>query len=264
MKRILCLSLAALCLTLSGCSLLEGDFSQVEPHTDRYWESAAGDILRAESYQDLVNTILMLIEQQEPSGVVRLYLTDVDYSTAWDMVQDACAEVRGETAIGSYSLYSLDFSVEELRNSYYEVALLPTYRRTQADIDAIVETSSSSAIYDMVLLAWKKGEDRLTVRYTYLSEDESLLAENILLLQQELEGTPVDADGSGEDAGEAPAPIPWEIYFYPPGGDSSIVEIYFHPGGAAEDTADQKTDGLPAGEDASPAMDAAPPERSGN
>ena len=104
LKRILCLSLAAACLLLGGCSLLEGEASQVEPHTDRYWESAADDILRAESYQDLVNTILLLVEDQEESGVIRLYLSDVDYATAWSMVSDACTEVRTETAMGSYSL----------------------------------------------------------------------------------------------------------------------------------------------------------------
>ena len=228
MKRIVCLPLAALCLFLSACSLLEGNYSQVEPHADRYWESAADDILRAESYQDLVNTILLLIEQQEPSGVIRLYLTDVDYGTAWNMVKDACTEVRDETAIGSYSLRSLDFSVEELRDSYYEVALLPSYRRTQEDIDSIVETSSSSAIYEMILMAWEKGEDRLTVRYTYPSEDEATLTENILLLQQELEV------GVVEEGAEPPAVTPWEIYFYPPGGDSSIIEIFFHPEEAAD------------------------------
>ena len=234
MKRILLPLLAALCLVLSGCSLLEGDFSQVEPHADRYWESAADDILRAESYQDLVNTILLLIEQQESSGVVRLYLSDVTYETAWDMVERACTEVREETAIGSYSLHSLDFSVEELRDSYYQVSLQPAYRRTQEDIDSVVETSSSSAIYDMVLMAWQKGEDRLTVRYTYLAEDEATLAANILLLQQELEGA--QAAGDGEETGQtSPGLTPWEIYFYPPGGDSSIVEIFFHPQ-AREDT----------------------------
>ena len=242
MKRILSLLLAALCLPLAGCSLLEGDFSQVEPHADRYWESAADDILRATSYQDLVNTILLLIEGQESSGVIRLYLSDVTYGTAWEMVQRACREVREETAIGSYSLQSLNFSVEELRDSYYQVSLLPVYRRTQEDIDSIVETSSSSAIYDMVLLAWQRGESRLTVRYTYLSEDEATLAENILLLQQELEGTPPEntaeegaeseaPEGEDPEGEENPQPdlTPWEIHFYPPGGDSSIVEIFFHP-----------------------------------
>ena len=201
MRRLLCLPLAALCLCLTACaSLLEGEYSQVEPHADRYWESSADDILRAGSYQDLVNTILLLIEGQEPSGVVRLYLTDVTYTDAWDMVRTACAEVREETAIGSYSLHALNFSMEELRDSYYEVSLLPVYRRTQADIDSIVETSSSSAIYDMVLVAWERGEDRLTVRYTYLAEDEATLAENILLLQRELEGAGAEGDAPADPA----------------------------------------------------------------
>ena len=224
-RRRISLMLAALCLalSLSACSLLEGEYSQVEPHADRYWESAADDILRAESYQDLVNIILLLIEGQEPSGVVRLYLTDVSYSDAWDLVEQACDEVREETPVGSYSLHALDFSVEELRDSYYQVALQPVYRRTKEELESIVETSSSSAIYDMVLLAWERGEEQLTVRYTYASEDELTLTENILLLQQELEV------GVVEEGETPPDIVPWEIHFYPPDGDSSIIEIFFHP-----------------------------------
>ena len=255
LKKLSCLPLAALCLVLSACSaLLEGEQSRVEPHADRYWESAADDIMRAESYQDLVNALLLLIEEQEPSGVVRLYLSDVSYAQAWDTVRTACAEVREETAVGSYSLHALDFRVEELRDSYYEVSLQPVYRRTAEDLERMVEISSSSAIYDMVLLAWQRGEEGLTVRYTYLSEDESVLAENILLLQQELEGgaaaggaeeppreTAEEGEGSlppEEPAGEGPEEteeepeadlVPWEIHFYPPGGESSIIEIFFHP-----------------------------------
>ena len=240
MKRIACLPLAALCLALSACSsLLEGNYSQVEPHADRYWESAADDILRAGSYQDLVNTILLLIEGQEPSGVVRLYLTDESYDQALDMVRRACAEVREETATGSYCLHSMDYSVEELRDSYYEVFLLPIYRRTRADIDSILEISSSSAIYDLALLAWERGEERLTVRYTYRSEDEAALRDNILLLQQELEGGGAEPSGEGgppdeEGEGTASPLVPWEIYFYPPGGESAIIEIFFHPQGSVE------------------------------
>ena len=261
MKRIGCVALAALCLLLSACSLLEGDVSQVEPHADRYWESAADDILRAESYQDLVNIILLLIEDQEPSGVIRLYLSDVTYSTAWETVRQACSEVREETAIGSYSLHALNFSVEELRDSYYQVSLLPIYRRTQADIDSMVETSSSGAIYDMVLMAWKRGEERLTVRYTYLSEDEATLAENILLLQQELEGggaeappeAPSQSDGAeGEETQQTPL-TPWEIYFYPPGGESSIVEIFFHSQGEQQAPAEPGGEESGQGEGGEPA-----------
>ena len=46
--------------------------------------------------------------------------------------------------------------------------------------------------------SWENGQDRLTVRYTYLSEDESVLAENILLLQQELERKGLSYDAKVE------------------------------------------------------------------
>ena len=63
-KRILPI-LMALCLLCTGCaSLLERSYSSVEPYTDRFWDSTAEDTLKAASYQDLVNSLLMLIEQR--------------------------------------------------------------------------------------------------------------------------------------------------------------------------------------------------------
>ena len=70
-KRILVLALAG-CLLLSGCaSLLERSYSVVEPYADRYWDASAEDTLRAESYQDLVNTLLLLVEQHADTGLLR-------------------------------------------------------------------------------------------------------------------------------------------------------------------------------------------------
>ena len=108
-KRWLCLILATVMLfglLLSGCSLERG-YSSVEPHENRYWESNDNDILRAESYQDFVNAILLLVEQHEETGTIRLYLSDVDYSTALTLVKNACTEVREDTATGSYCLETL-------------------------------------------------------------------------------------------------------------------------------------------------------------
>ena len=67
-------------LLLTGCnSLLEQDYGSVEPHANRYWEESAGsDILRAESDQDLLNTLMLLVKEHRDSGTLRLYLTDVD------------------------------------------------------------------------------------------------------------------------------------------------------------------------------------------
>lgn len=239
-KRLVCL--AAALLLLSGCSL-EREYSVVEPHENQYWESTAEDILRAESYQDFVNASLLLVEQHEDQGTIRLYLTDVDYADAFTMVKNACAEVRLETAIGSYSLEALDFDMQELRNSYYQVGLLPVYRRTAEEMAAIVETASSSAIYELLLQAWKQGADRLTVRYAYLAEERESLLENIRQLQWELEtgqGRFLDGESGGEaesepaEVSEIPEElpegyVPWEVFLYPPEGDSSIIEIILRP-----------------------------------
>ena len=66
--------LLAVCLSLSGCaSLLERSYSVVEPYTDRYRDSGGEDALRAESYQDLVNSLMMLVEQRAEVGTIRCY-----------------------------------------------------------------------------------------------------------------------------------------------------------------------------------------------
>ena len=238
-KRLVCL--AAALLLLSGCSL-EREYSVVEPHENQYWESTAEDILRAESYQDFVNASLLLVEQHENQGTIRLYLTDVDYADAFTMVKNACAEVRLETAIGSYSLEALDFDMQELRNSYYQVGLLPVYRRTAEEMAAIVETASSSAIYELLLQAWEQGADRLTVRYAYLAEERESLLENIRQLQWELETGQRLWEDQGGEGGAEPTEVPeipeelpegyvpWEVSLYPPEGDSSIIEIILRPG----------------------------------
>lgn len=238
--RGICLLLAAACLLLSGCSLERG-YSSVEPHENRYWESNDNDILRAESYQDFVNAILLLVEQHEETGTIRLYLSDVDYSTALTLVKNACTEVREDTATGSYCLETLDFDMEELRDSYYQVQLLPEYRRTAEDLEAIVETASSSAIYELLIAAYEEGRPSLTVRYAYLAEERETLLANILQLQLELEGVEAPPEEAGEQAPvEEGAEIlpqrqlpegraPWEIHLYPPEGDSSIIEIFLQP-----------------------------------
>ena len=72
MKKRMAVSFLAVCLLLSGCaSLLERSYSVVEPYADRYWDASAEDTLRVENYQDLVNSLLMLIEERAEDGVIR-------------------------------------------------------------------------------------------------------------------------------------------------------------------------------------------------
>lgn len=73
-KTVLAAVLAALTLLLSGCgSLLERDYSVVRPHSSTYYESEDRSVLRAESYQDLVNDLLLLLTGGAKEGTVWLY-----------------------------------------------------------------------------------------------------------------------------------------------------------------------------------------------
>ena len=101
MKKRMAVSFLAVCLLLSGCaSLLERSYSVVEPYADRYWDASAEDTLRVENYQDLVNSLLMLIEERAEDGVIRYY-TEGD---AYGLAQQATKEVKEETMLGSYLL----------------------------------------------------------------------------------------------------------------------------------------------------------------
>ena len=72
MVRIIA-ALLSLCL-LTGCaSLLEREYSTVEPHSSKFWESEAAGTLRAENYQDIVNDLLLAIGQHRESVTLRLY-----------------------------------------------------------------------------------------------------------------------------------------------------------------------------------------------
>ena len=92
---------AAVCLLLTGCaSLLEREYSTVEPHVSKFWESEAAGTLRAESYQDIVNDLLILIGQHTESATVRLY-NYRDEITVADTLEMAAAEIQQETPLGA-------------------------------------------------------------------------------------------------------------------------------------------------------------------
>lgn len=71
-KTLLAALLAALMLVCTGCaSFLERDYSVVQPHSSTYYESEDRSVLRAESYQDLVNDLMLLLTGgagRAPSG----------------------------------------------------------------------------------------------------------------------------------------------------------------------------------------------------
>ena len=73
-KTLLAALLAALMLVCTGCaSFLERDYSVVQPHSSTYYESEDRSVLRAESYQDLVNDLMLLLTGGAREGTIWLY-----------------------------------------------------------------------------------------------------------------------------------------------------------------------------------------------
>ena len=189
-KRILLLA-AALCLLCSGCGggLLEREWSSVTPHSAGYWENGDKDTLRADSYQDAVNAILMLVANHAERGVVRCYFGSVaEYA---ELAAEACNEVQQETDLGAYLLDYITYAGTDERG-FYELSLSFGYRRTA-----------------------EEGADRLVVRVSYLSTDRAGVEQMVRDVQEEKDG--------GRNAGILAAP--WQVSFYPDTDEPGIVEI---------------------------------------
>lgn len=159
--RAVCLLLTA-CL-LTGCSrLLERSYHSVTPYADRYWDSSAEDTLRVDSYQDLVNSLMMLVEQRAEEGVIRCYGEAGEYREA----MAAREEVRRETTLGSYLLRDLWITYES-GVSYSTATCSMSYREDAEDVASIMTLSDSQSLVDLLRLTVREEREKLTARFSY-------------------------------------------------------------------------------------------------
>ena len=157
---------------LTGCAmLLERSYSVVEPYADRYWDSSAEDTLRVENYQDLVTSLLMLIEERAEEGVIRCYGETGEFR----QVTAAQAEVRRETTLGAYLLKDLRFSSES-GNGYSTITFQMTYREDAEDLDTIMTLSDTQSLVDLLRLAVREELEKQTAHFTYDTPREDVLA----------------------------------------------------------------------------------------
>lgn len=165
-----CLTVST-CL-LSGCAgLLERSYSVLEPYADRYWDSSAEDTLRAESYQDLVNSMLLLIEQHAEEGVIRCYGEVGEYPKALA----ARSEVQRETKLGSYLLKNFQLSFEEGVN-YNTLTCKIIYRDDAEDVDSLMTLSDTQSLVDLLRLAVREEHEKLTALFAYDTPREDVIA----------------------------------------------------------------------------------------
>lgn len=236
-----------LCLLLTGCAaLLERSYSVVEPYSDRYWDSTAEDTLRAENHQDLVNSLLMLVEERAEEGTIRCYGAANSYLQA----KSACREVSEETALGSYLLSSLTFAYEN-SVGYSSLTCRMSYREDAEDPANLMTLSDSQSLVDLLRLAVREELEKQTARFPYntpreevtgaverlwqeLQEDANPPEEPVMAPQEVPESAPEGEEDAVLDEAEpamAPEipPCPWEIRFYPDAAATEIVEVLLAP-----------------------------------
>ena len=259
-RRILPLFLS-LCL-LTGCSsLLEREYSNVEPHSSKFWESEAAGTLRAENYQDIVNDLLILIGQHTESATVRLYNYQ-DEMTVADTLEMAAAEIQQETPMGAYAVEYIA-TTAQVQRGYYEISIQIGYRRTGEQIQAVVNATSIEALYALLDSALTEGRPELAVRIGYWGDNDRERVETIV-------------EQIRQDHGLTESPA-WTVSYYPAEGPAGLVEFILTPDGAeteaqpelpvpagseTETEAAPEAEGLPeAGENA--ASQADPPDGEG-
>ena len=234
MKKPVLLSLAALCLLLGGCGLLDREYRKLEPHSYSYREEADEDALRASSYQDLVNGLLMLVEEHREEG--RLHLYGENSLSTWELMENARTEIMEQTPAGAYALESLNWVSSSTRD-YCQVEVMLTYRRTAEEEDAIIDASSSNAVYDLIPFALEENRQCLAVRFAHLEEEPEELIEKIWAIQAARAEEPAEGErptprlNEGGEESPAEREIPpeelWEVHLYPNNENAGIVEIFF-------------------------------------
>ncbi|MBQ2829592.1 MAG: hypothetical protein IJF15_01010 [Oscillospiraceae bacterium] len=235
-KRIFLLLLALALLPLCGCAaLLEREYSAVAPHSATYWESEAAGILRAQTYQDVVNDLLFLITSQTEDGIIRL-LGNESWDDPTSVAERACTEVEQETPLGAYAVEYITYSCTQSRN-YSEISVHIVYRRTLDQQRAIVNATGMYAISDLLTAAIERGESELAVRVSYFNTDRRSVVSTVAALfgaswgeADAQDQASSDSAVPSDDAAELP-PFPtlahdgYEVIFYPNTDEAGIVEV---------------------------------------
>ncbi len=205
-KRALPLLLSIL-LCLTGCgSFLERQWYEVKDHSSSYYEGSGRDVLQADTYQDLVNDILILVGNHTEEGTIRLYCSQegLDATVA---ASDACQEVEHDTPVGSYAVEYLQYTVDDSARNYSEIVLNIGYRRTEQQLNDIVHATNISALQDMLADAAAQGLAELVVQF---SSTDGTAAD----VERLIRSVETDVGGQG-----------WTVTFYPNRDNVGLVEI---------------------------------------
>ena len=216
MKRIISMLalLLAVSLAMPGCAaMLERSHVSSTAHVDYAVEDDDESILRAETYQGLVNSLRYFIDEHRSGGVIRLYNYTGDVETDLTAARD---EVLQEP-VGAFAVGALNYDSTRIL-TYYEVKLTISYIHTAGEVEAVPEVFGVSGVQQELSRMVAERQRSAVFMASYFSGDggmvERLLAESIYnapALFCYPEGLEADLD--------------YEISLYPETGARRIVEV---------------------------------------
>lgn len=202
-------ALTALAVLLCGCaSLLDREYVSVTPHNTTPTAEGDPSVLRAESYQELVNALIYFINLGAETGSIRLYLSSEDVETD---LENACLEVVQEDAFGAYAVDYIKYSVNSIV-TYDQAEVQITYRRTKEQMASIVSATGTTAIRSELETALATFAPERVLRISYFDGDEDYILE---LARQAYYASPGTALGMPRA----------QVSIYPDSGRLRIVEI---------------------------------------
>ena len=172
MKKRLLPALLALSLTLTGCAaLLDREYIDVTPYNPTQTAEGDSSVLRAESYQELVNALMYFVTQGTEEGMVRLYVGSQDPDAD---LEAACLEVVQESPLGAYAVEHIKYSVTPLV-TYSEAKVQITYRRSREQIASIANATGITAIRSELRSALSSFDREQVLHISYFDSDEAFI-----------------------------------------------------------------------------------------
>ena len=155
---------AVLACSMTGCGdFLDREWYEVKDHSPTYYEGEGRDVLRADTYQDLVNNILILVGNHAESGTIWLYYAQEGLDAA-EAAEKASREVEKDTPMGSYAVSYIQYTVDDTARNYSEIVVTIGYKRTEKEIINMVHATNVSALHDLLSEAAAEGKTSLVVQ----------------------------------------------------------------------------------------------------
>lgn len=190
--------------------MLERSYEVSTPHVDKPVTGEDDAYIRVENYRELVDAILHLVLDRAQEGTIRLY----DYTG--DVESDlsaACMEVAAEDPVGAYAVEYIKHEYTRVI-SYYQASISIRYRRSQAQMESMVNAIGISGLRVQLREALAQFEDEAVLRVSSFNGDEQTVEDIIKALYYE---DPSSAMGFPKA----------EVFLYPAGGSPRVVEVLF-------------------------------------